>query len=97
MTATTSTGVSNDTAKKRKGNPTANEIFTTVPETGVTAINGDNVQSAPKKAYVAPPKRVHKFLGDDEIDASIGFERGAVDAACRLPDTYFTIFFHSTA
>jgi len=59
MAATRSSGVSNDSAKKRKDNPTTSEIFTTpVPETGDTTANGGNVQSAPKKAYVAPPKSV---------------------------------------
>ena len=59
MAATRSTGVSNDTAKKRKDNPTTNEIFTSpVPVTGDTTTNGGNVQSAPKKAYVVAPKSV---------------------------------------
>jgi hypothetical protein len=57
----TSTGIpNNDTAKKRKGAPTTNEIFTepvaVIPET--TTVNGSRMQTGPKKVFVAQSNKV---------------------------------------
>lgn len=58
----TSTGIPNDTAKKRKGPPSATEIFTDpVPGAGDAAYNGDRVPVPTKKAYVPSSKQVFRF------------------------------------
>ena len=55
----TSTGIPNDTAKKRKGAPSANEIFTEpVPAANETVFNGERTQNAPKRVYVSQSKQV---------------------------------------
>jgi len=55
----TSTGIPNDTAKKRKGPPSATEIFTDpVPGTGDSTYNGDQVPIPAKKVYVPASKKV---------------------------------------
>ena len=57
-----STGIPNhDTAKKRKGAPTTNEIFTEpVAVTPETTVNGSRVQTGPKKVFVAQSNKVRK-------------------------------------
>lgn len=61
----TSTGIPNqDAAKKRKGAPTTNEIFTElVPVTPETTVNGSRVQTGPKKIFVAQSNKVSRYLG----------------------------------
>jgi hypothetical protein len=56
----TSTAIPNpDTAKKRKGAPTTNEIFTEpVAMTPETTVNGSRVQTGPKKVFVAQSNKV---------------------------------------
>ena len=53
------TGIPNDTAKKRKGAPSTNEIFTSpVSVTDETMYNGDRIQTAPKRVFVSQPNQV---------------------------------------
>lgn len=55
-----STGIPSDTAKKRKGAPTANEIFTEpVPTaTDKAAYNGNRGKPVPMKMYAAQSRKV---------------------------------------
>jgi hypothetical protein len=53
------TGIPHDPVKKRKGPPSANEIFKDpVPVTGDAASNGGSVHGAPKKVFVAQSNKV---------------------------------------
>lgn len=53
------TGIPHDTAKKRKGPPSANEIFTDpVPVTGDATTNGGSAPNAPKKVFVVQSNKV---------------------------------------
>ena len=47
------TGVRNETIKKRKGAPSANEIFTgPVPVIDEATYGGDRIHPVPRRAYV---------------------------------------------
>ena len=64
MAATaTATGVPQDTAKKRKVPPSANEIFTdTVAVTAEPTYNGDRAKSPTKNVYVSQSSKVFYIL-----------------------------------
>ena len=58
-TSATASGLGNDTAKKRKGPPSASEIFTDpIPVTGNAAYNGDRVPIPAKKVHVSSSHNV---------------------------------------
>lgn len=58
-TSATASGLGNDTAKKRKGPPSATEIFTDpIPVTGSATYNGDRVPIPAKKVYVSSSHQV---------------------------------------
>jgi hypothetical protein len=64
----TSTGIPNDTIKKRKGPPSANEIFTDpVPVTNHVNINGKTTQRVPQRVYVSQSNKVRIFFQDWEL------------------------------
>jgi hypothetical protein len=53
------TGIPHDPLRKRKGPPSANEIFTDpVPVTGDAAYNGGAVPAAPNRVFVAQSNKV---------------------------------------
>jgi hypothetical protein len=76
----TASGIGNDTAKKRKGPPSANEIFSDpviVTRGGDTASNGETIV-APVRVFPIQSQKVRHFLfrircklfNWDEIDTS---------------------------
>ena len=61
--ASSATGIPNETAKKRKGAPSANEIFTApVPVTDETIYTGDSIQTAPRRVFVNQSNQVGSLL-----------------------------------
>lgn len=89
----TSTGIPNDTVKKRKGAPSANEIFSDpVPATDETMFNGNRIQNAPKRKYVSQPSQVLKSYFS--LLTVVGIQCGGIDTPCDCGNIHVIVILH---